>query len=162
MGGRTNAPLIQLVTLSVWLGAAAFFSFALAPALFATLPSRTLAGAVVARTLPILFIAGIAVGALVVWLQAASGRAAIRDPRAICGCLIAAACAVAQFVVGRRLDRLREDIGGPIEALPLDDARRVAFGRLHGISVAWLGLAMLAAALAIVVAWRVNNAAANH
>ena len=39
MAERVNAALVQLVVLSLWLGAAAFFSFVVAPALFATLPS---------------------------------------------------------------------------------------------------------------------------
>lgn len=159
MRGRMNASLIQIVTLSLWLGAAAFFSFAVAPALFATLPSRTMAGAVVGRTLPIVFYLGLAVGAIVIALQASAARGALRDVRALCGCLMVAACGVAQLVVGRRIDRLRADIGGPIESLPVDDARRLAFGRLHGISVAWLGLAMLAAGVALVLAWRANAAA---
>jgi hypothetical protein len=73
-----------------------------------------------------------------------------------------AACGVAQLIVGRRIDRLRADIGGSIESLPVDDARRVAFGRLHGISVAWLGLAMLAAGVALVLAWRANAAATTN
>jgi hypothetical protein len=164
MFGRTNAPVVQIAILSLWLGAASFFSFAVAPALFAALPSRTMAGQVVGRLLPIVFFAGIAVGAVVVWLQAAAGRWAIRDLRALCGCLMVAACAVAYFIIGRRIDRLRDAIGGPIESLASDDARRIAFGRLHGFSVAWLGLAMLAAALALVVAWRANAAGAqgNH
>jgi hypothetical protein len=38
--------------LAFWLGAAAFFSVALAPVLFAVLPTRTLAGEVVGRVLP--------------------------------------------------------------------------------------------------------------
>jgi hypothetical protein len=161
MAGPREAPLVQLVALALWLGAGAFFSFAVAPALFATLPSRTLAGAVVARTLPIVFYSGIVVGGIVVALQAAGGRGALRDVRALCGCLIVAACAVAQFVIGRRISRMRDEIGS-IEALAVDDARRIAFGRLHGMSVAWLGLAMLAAAVALVLAWRANAAASSH
>src|SRR5215831_14070291 len=142
MAERLNAPLVQLVTLALWLGAGAFFSFGVAPALFATLPSRTMAGEVVGRTLPIVFYAGIAVGSLVVVLQAAGGRAALRDVTALCGCLIVAACCVAQFVIAPRIGRLQREIGGPLDALAADDARRAAFGRLHGMSVAWLGLAM--------------------
>jgi len=157
VAGRLIAPHLQLVALALWLGAAAFFSFGVAPAVFATLPSRTLAGAVVGRTLPIVFYAGIVVGALVVVLQAAGGRTALRDVTALCGCLIVVACGVAQFVVGPRIERLRQEIGGPIEVLSADDARRAAFGRLHGISVAWLGLAMLAAGVALVVAWRAQS-----
>jgi hypothetical protein len=58
------------------------------------------------------------------------------------------ASAVAQLVIGPRIERLRADIGGVLESLAADDPRRAAFGRLHGMSVAWMGLAMLAAAVA--------------
>lgn len=162
MAGRLIAPHLQLVALALWLGAAAFFSFGVAPAVFASLPSRTMAGAVVGRTLPIVFYAGIAVGALVVILQAAGGRTALRDVTALCGCLIVAACGVAQFVIAPRIDRLRNEIGGPIDALPVDDVRRAAFGRLHGMSVAWLGLAMLAAGVALVVSWRADTVPSHY
>ena len=68
------------------------------------------------------------------------------------------ACAVAQFVISPRIERLRSAIGGPLESLAADDARRAAFGRLHGISVGWLGVAMLAAVVAMVVAGRALSA----
>lgn len=162
MAERVNSPLVQIVVLALWLGAAAFFSFAVAPALFATLPSRTMAGQVVGRTLPIVFYLGMAAGAVVVVLQTTGGRGGIRDVRALCGCLMVAACAVAQFIIGRRIDRLRDDIGGSIESLAVDDARRIAFGRLHGASVAWLGIAMLAAGVALVLAWRANASSSSR
>jgi len=157
MAERVNAALVQLVILALWLGAAAFFSFVVAPALFATLPSRTLAGLVVGRALPVVFYLGMLAGAIVVVLQTTGGRSGIRDVRALCGCVMVAACAVAHFIIGRRIERLRDQIGAPIESLAVDDARRIAFGRLHGFSVGWLGLAMLAAGLALVMAWRAND-----
>jgi Domain of unknown function (DUF4149) len=161
---RMNAPVVQIVTLALWLGAAAFFSFVVAPAVFATVPSRTMAGAVVGRTLPVVFYLGIVAGVIVIALQASDGRSALRDARALCACLVVAACAVSQFIIGRRIDRLRENLGGPIENLAANDARRVAFGRLHGLSVAWLGIAMIAAAVALVLAWRANagSPSGNH
>src|SRR3982751_582369 len=73
------------------------------------------------------------------------------------GAVMVAACAIAQFIVAPRIARLRAEIGGPIEILPLDDARRVSFGRLHGVSVAWLGLAMLAAVVVLVIAARASG-----
>jgi hypothetical protein len=52
-------------------------------------------------------------------------------------------------VINPRIARMREDIGGPIDALPTDDARLVAFGLLHGYSIGGLGVAMIAAAVAL-------------
>jgi hypothetical protein len=48
---RSEPELIQLATLAIWLGAAAFFSIAVRRR-YSPLPSRTLAGEVVGRLLP--------------------------------------------------------------------------------------------------------------
>lgn len=151
---RPSVSTIQLVILALWLGAAAFFSAAVAPALFSVLPTRTLAGAVVGRMLPVVFYAGMVAGALVLGLQVMARGRWTFGAREIAGVVIIGACAVAQFIVSPRIERLRTEIGGPLESLAVDDARRAAFGRLHGISVGWLGLAMIAAAIAAIVAAR--------
>ena len=62
---RDEPELLQLSTLVVWLGAAAFFSIAVAPVLFAVLPSRALACDVVGRLLPPIFYSGIVVGLVI-------------------------------------------------------------------------------------------------
>jgi hypothetical protein len=61
---------------------------------------------------------------------------------------------VAQFGIGTRIDRVRRAIPGAIESLSPDDPRRVLFGRLHALSVAWMGIAMLAALVALILAMR--------
>jgi Domain of unknown function (DUF4149) len=157
MLGRINPSVVQVGVLALWLGAAALLSICVAPALFAVLPSRSLAGAVVGRILPPVFYAGMTVGLLVLALQVVQGRGWSWGGREISGIVMIVACAIAQFGVGPRIARLREEIGGPIEELAVDDARRVAFGRLHGFSVAWLGLAMLAAVVAAIVAARASS-----
>lgn len=151
---RIAPAVIQITLLALWLGAAAFFAAAVAPALFAVLPSRSLAGAVVGRLLPIILYSGMLIGAaagLVTMLAGDLPRSRSRDAAEV---VMIAACAVAQFIVGPRIERVRASITGAIENLPVDDARRLAFGRLHGISVAWLGLAMLAAAWVLVTSAR--------
>ena len=68
-GGRAlGAHLTSLVVLSLWLGAALVVGAVVAPAAFAVLPTRTLAGALVGRVLPALFWSGAAVGLLVAML----------------------------------------------------------------------------------------------
>ncbi len=42
------------------------------------------------------------------------------------------------LVVSRRVERLRDEIGGPVAALPESDPRRLMFGRLHGLSTTLL------------------------
>ena len=140
MAHRVAPAVIQLAVLGLWLGAAAFMSIAVAPALFDVLPTIFYSGMVV----------GVLVIAIDVWVAGAWRWNALT----ISSLAIAVSCAIAQWIVSPRIERVRAQIPGPIESLPLDDARRVAFGRLHGISVGWLGLAMLAAIAALVVCAR--------
>jgi hypothetical protein len=145
-------PLTETLLLAIWIGAALLFTLVVAPAAFAVLPTRTLAGALVGRVLPVIFYAGVVIGSLIVLLDIA-GRTGAWG-RSAAGAVSALACAVAQLVVGTRIDRLRAAISGPLDALAGDDPRRVAFGRLHAISVGWLGLAMVAAVVALTLAVR--------
>jgi hypothetical protein len=145
----TRASPVALL-LAAWLGAGILFAAVVAPAAFAVLPSRSLAGALVGRVLPVLFLAGIGMALLALVLDRAPWGRLFGVRRAALA-TVALACAVAQFGVAPRIDRVRRQIDGPIEQLPPDDARRVAFGRLHAISVGWLGLAMLAATTVLVL-----------
>ena len=145
-------PLTETLLLAVWIGAALLFALVVAPAAFAVLPTRTLAGALVGRVLPVIFYAGVVIGSLIVLLDII-GRTGAWG-RSAAGAVSALACAVAQLVVGTRIDRLRAAISGPLDALAGDDPRRVAFGRLHAISVGWLGIAMVAAVVALTLAVR--------
>ena len=154
---RVPTSTVQIVVLSLWLGAAAFLALAVAPALFAVLPTRTLAGIVVGRILPPIFYAGMIAGAIILALQILERRGWTWRGREITGVIIVASCAIAQFWVAPRIAQLREEIGGPLEALAADDWRRAAFGRLHGISVAWLGLAMIAAVAGIILSARAGQ-----
>jgi hypothetical protein len=78
-----------------------------------------------------------------------SGTRGASGGAAAAALLAGAACAVAQFGIDPRIARLRAEIGGPVERLSSDDPRRVAFGLLHGYSVAGLGVAMLAATVSL-------------
>ena len=141
---------IVSILLSAWLGAAVLVATVVAPAAFAVLPSRTLAGALVGRVLPVVFIAGLVVALASLWLDGGDHGRAIHVRRAL---LVAAAlsCVAAQFAVAPRIERVRKEIDGPVEQLSRDDPRRLAFGRLHAASVAWLGLAMVAAVTTLIL-----------
>jgi hypothetical protein len=137
-----------LALLAAWLGAAILVAAAVAPAAFAVLPSRALAGALVGRVLPVVFWTGMAVG-----IAVAAGCWGLphRVARTGAALAMAAACAIAQLAVAPRIQRIREQAGGVMEALDPADPRRQAFGRLHGMSVAWMGVAALAACVALVL-----------
>ncbi len=147
-------PAIELSVLAFWLGAAVLTAAVVAPAAFAVLPSRTLAGNIVGQVLPVIFYGGIVVGAVVIGLEAADNDGWRWGTPVVFGALVAVACAVAQFVVGSRIEAVRARIGGSVDALAPDDPLRATFGRLHGVSVGLMGIAMLAAAVALVAITR--------
>jgi hypothetical protein len=138
--------LAASLLLSAWLGAALLTVAIVAPGAFAVLPTRTMAGEMVGRVLDAVFVSGLLLG-IAVALAAGAGRASIGG--AITALLASAACAVAQFGINPRIAQIRSDIGGPVDLLSPDDPRRVAFGLLHGYSVAGLGVAMLSAAVSL-------------
>lgn len=138
--------LASMLVLAGWLGAALLVVLSVAPAAFAVLPTRALAGALVGRVLPVLFWSGMIIGvALGVHAWSSPNRLA----RTVIAIALAGACATAEFVVTPRIAQTRAHAGGAIDALGASDPRRRAFGRLHGISVALLGIAGLSAMLAL-------------
>jgi hypothetical protein len=154
MGDRaaTLGP-IAVVALSAWLGAALLVATVVAPAAFAVLPTRTLAGALVGRVLPVLFYSGAAIGIL----AALVGRIARPSPgRVVAAVAMVVTCLAAQLVVAPRIERVRTEAARPIDELAVGDPRRVAFGRLHAGSVLLLGIAGIAAAAALVLTLRVT------
>ena len=138
------APLVALLT-AAWLGAVALFGAVVAPAAFDVLPSRSLAGALAGRVLPVLFLSGMVVGAGVIAAARAGGARGSRRGALAAGLVVLLACGAAHFVIGGRIERLRDELPAALDELPVEDRRRVTFGRLHGFSVAALGLAATAA-----------------
>jgi heme/copper-type cytochrome/quinol oxidase subunit 3 len=141
----------RTLLIGLWLGAACFFSFAVAPGAFAVLTSREDAGAVVNRTLAILNYAGMITGLILLassflWQQNVS-RFRLRLEQAAL-LFLTAACSFGHFVVASRLSELRGQIGRPIDELAIDDPMRVAFNDLHGHSVMILIAAMISAVIA--------------
>ena len=136
----------ELAGASAWLGAAMFFVAVVAPAAFAALPSRTLAGALVGAVLPSLFYSGIIAGVAFTFASLATRRGRVVTAGTVGGLLVAVSCAAAQLVVAPRIEQVRAAITGPVERLPVSDVRRVRFGRLHAASVLWLGVAAIGAA----------------
>jgi hypothetical protein len=63
--------------------------------------------------------------------------------------LLAVGCSAAQFVVSPKIERIRSSVTGPIDSLDASDPRRVTFGKLHALSVAFLGLAMIGATISV-------------
>ena len=142
---------LALLLLAMWLGGATLVATTVAPAAFAVLPTRALAGALVGRVLPQVFYAGMLLGAIAAALAWTDRTAPHAAARAIASLGTVVACAVAQWVIGPRIARLRETIGSSVEALATTDPLRMEFGRLHGLSVLAMGAGMIAAFVAIVL-----------
>lgn len=146
--------LLSMSLLAAWLGAAIFVAAVVTPAAFAVLPTHALAGAIVGRALPVLFTLGMLFGAAVGFMNRSMGvgRSATGG-----GATLAVASASA-LLVTIRLRTTVAAMGAPIDALEHADPRRVAFGRMHGLSVLLLGIGLLAACVALVaIARHVNS-----
>ena len=142
---------VRLLFLGLWLGAACFF-IAVAQTAFAVLPQqRELAAAIVGRTLAIINYSGLGIGVLLILLSllAASNTSKfwLWIERFLL-LLLAAACAVGQFVIGWWLLLLRTQMGKPIYEVAADDPLRIQFDTLHGYSE-WTLLAAMGAALIV-------------
>jgi hypothetical protein len=138
----------------IWLGAALLFVAVVAPAAFAVLPTRSLAGLLVGRVLPTVFWSGALVG--LVMAVAETGW------RRVAALVVVATALGAQLGVAPRIQRLRAALGPDIEAIDATDPRRVEFGRLHALSVALLGGAMLAAAAVALASVRSSRTSAER
>ena len=144
---------LMLLSLVIWVGGLIFFSFVLAPTVFAVLPTRQLAGSVVSRSLEIMHWMAITCGVVFAITSMIDSRVVngVAEPFALRNLLIYAMIIltlVGMFGIAPRMLALREQMN-PIDAVPHDDARRVEFNRLHHWStrvegsVLVLGLALL-------------------
>ncbi|HWS54501.1 MAG TPA: DUF4149 domain-containing protein [Pyrinomonadaceae bacterium] len=144
----------RLLVAALWLGGAAFFSFAVAPSAFAVLPTRDLAGALVARTLAVVNVGGALAGLLLLatlpFGRARVGRFALRAEAAALA-VVAASSAAGHWLIAARMRALRAQMAAPIDSLAPADPLRVAFNDLHGYSVAALLAGMLAGVVALLL-----------
>src|SRR5262245_14845172 len=147
---------IRLAILGLWLGAMAFFSFVVAPSAFAALRQQQLAGALVSRTLGVLEIIGMIIGALLIVILVLSrerDRAFLYELIALA--LMTVSMLVSRLVVSSRLHELRVSLGDVSQLMPNAAARR-EFGRLHQYSVWLMGFNILGAIALIVYLARRN------
>jgi len=146
--------------LAVWFGAALFFSVVVAPAAFGVLRSYGLpnaseiAGAIVTRSLSVVNVSGFVI-ALILLVTLLLRRGSLGRTSFIVECIclgvITVATGVGHWFIAARMRALRTAMVLPIDQIAADDARRVAFNSLHGYSVNALGLAMIAALIALVL-----------
>lgn len=134
-------PLAALIFVALWLGAALLTVTVVTPGAFAVLPTRAMAGDMVGRVLPVVFAGATVVPTLALWIAPAARRSAL----AVAASLAAVLAAVAALaVVNPRIAAIRAAAIVPIDQLSPTDPRRAVFGLLHMVSVALLGVAMVA------------------
>lgn len=146
--------------LALWFGAALFFSAVVAPAAFGVLRSFALtnaneiAGGIVTRALSVVNIAGFLIGVVLLmtlfWRRSAQGRIAFLI-ECICLSLIVLTTGLGHWVIAARMRALRAAMMLPIDQIAANDPRRIEFAGLHSYSVNALGIAMIAALVAIVM-----------
>lgn len=150
----------RLILLACWFGAALFFGAVVAPAAFGVLRSfglpnaNEIAGSIVTRSLSVINIAGFLIALLLLLIllvrRSAAGRVSFII-ECVCLLVIALTTAVGHWVIAARMRALRAAMVLPIDQIAANDPRRLEFGALHGYSVNALGLAMIAALVALVL-----------
>jgi hypothetical protein len=143
--------------LSVWFGALAFFTTSVAQAAFAVLPTRRMAGDLVAPILMNLEYVSLAMSVVLMVALLLARETRTKTWFIEFGIYVAAfvATALARFIVAAKIHDIRAQFGDKLDTLATTDPARVWFGQLHGISVGLMGLVMLLVlSLIMVLIWR--------
>ena len=155
---------LRLLLLGLWLGAAVFFSSVVAPSVFSVLRAFQLpnigeiAGTLVTRTLSVVNVSGFIISLFLLVTAFALGkglgkRSFLLELASLI--VVAISTGIGQWVIAAKMHALRVALVLPVDQVPIDDPRRVAFNRLHGYSVTALSIAMIAALIAfLVIAYR--------
>jgi len=159
----TTLRFLQLLALGVWLGGMAVFSFIVAPAVFAVLPSRHLAGDLVTVALARMYMVSVLCGAVFVGALVAEQMHSGGVLRGIAMPVVLLAAALAlgsynQYGLTPPMAGLRAEMKatfGSVDETPTEHPLRARFNRYHGISMALMsGELLLVAALLFVTVRR--------
>jgi hypothetical protein len=147
----------RALLIGLWLGAACFFSFAVAPSAFIVLRSLEVAnaneaaGAIVNQTLMILNLSGVAIS-LILLLTSLVKRPLIAPVwiwlERFLLVLLMLACAAGQFVIAWWMSSIRAQIGKPLAEAAADDPLKIQFDKLHQYSV-WVLMGAMIVALVL-------------
>lgn len=151
---------VRLLLISLWVGAAVFFSAAVAPSAFAVLRrfavpnANELAGSIVTRTLSIVNTGGFIISLLLLasaflFSRRVKRRAFYAEIMSLM--LLAITTAVGQWVIAAKMLALRASLGQPIDQVAQNDPLRVAFNNLHGYSVTALAVGIISAVVALLL-----------
>lgn len=153
------ARFLLILSMAVWIGGILFFSFIVAPAIFSVVGNQAAAGHIVSRCIGALHRLGLLCGVVFLASTLLIELKRVRALRIVAGVMILCT-AISQFIVTPQMQRIREAVGGAIQALPTVDAGREAFDRLHRFSVSLEGIVLIAGFLALAVIareWQSQN-----
>ncbi|MGA8142628.1 MAG: DUF4149 domain-containing protein [Candidatus Acidiferrales bacterium] len=141
---------IQFLSLGTWLGSIIYFSFAVAPALFATLQNRDQAGAIVGIALGRLHHLGIiaAILYLVASLALARSPKVLAQPAVVAVIAMLVFTVISQHRITPRMAQLRTQMVS-VDATPPTNPLRAEFDRLHKVSVRLEGSVLLLGLIAL-------------
>ena len=149
---------LMLLALIVWIGGIVFFAFVEAPTVFTVLPTRELAGNVVSRSLAALHWMGLISGLVFLFCSIVYNQMKHADARLFSAAhvllfVMLALTAVSQFRLTPRMQALRAEMH-TIDNVPVSDARRVEFNRLHEWSTRAEGGVLLCGLVVVVLTAR--------
>ncbi|HZQ23426.1 MAG TPA: DUF4149 domain-containing protein [Terriglobales bacterium] len=126
---------LMLLSLVTWIGGLIFFSFVVAPSAFAVLPTRHMAGTVVARSLGALHWMGIVSGIVflissTLYARVSTGSVHPFTARHFLIVLMLVLTCISQFGISPRMHVLRTSVG-EIDNVPVDAPARLQFNSLH-------------------------------
>jgi hypothetical protein len=145
----------MLLSLVVWLGGLIFFAFVEAPTVFSPglLPNRHMAGSIVGRSLDLLHYIAIASGIIFLISSMTYSRIVTGNPRVMAArhlliVFMLLLTLISQFAISPKMHAIRNEVG-VIDNVPVDDARRREFDRLHWWSEKFEGAVLLLGLVAL-------------
>ncbi len=154
---KTIIQYLRLLILGLWLGAAVFFSAAVAPAVFGVLRGAQLAnagelaGTMVQRMLAVINRGGSEIGLFLLVTGLFTSQNATRLVRfgeLVSLAILTITTGVSHWIISARILAIRAALQTPIDQLAVNRPERMAFDSLHGYSVALMGVAIITALLA--------------
>jgi hypothetical protein len=136
---------LEFLSLGLWLGSDVFLSFVVAPGAFHVLATRDQAGVMVGFALTRMHFGGIICGAIFLLTRLARTRSfsTLLTPAALCVLVMIAATLISQFTVSAKMAVLRTQMGS-IQGTAANSPLLGEFSRLHGVSVSFESVVLLA------------------
>jgi len=157
---KTIIVRIRLLLMGLWLGAAVFFSAAVAPAVFFVLRgaqlsnSNELAGMIVQRVLGVINRGGFEIALFLLvtgFLINRKESRPVQFAEMISLAIVAIMTGVSHWVISARMLALKAAMQAPADQIAASDPRRIAFDALHHYSVMAMGLAIVAGLVAFLI-----------